>query len=154
MEILIVVAGILIDRLSKFWTLTQLKKVQQIPIIKNFFDLTYVENRGAAWGTFSGKTTILSLVTFIVLIAIVVYIIKYRPKSKLVRISLSLIISGAVGNLYDRVVYKYVVDFISFHYKDVYYYPVFNVADICVVLGTIILAIFIILKDDKKNEKI
>ncbi|URZ00876.1 signal peptidase II [Clostridium felsineum] len=154
MEILIVVAGILIDRLSKVWTLTQLKKVQQIPIIKNFFDLTYVENRGAAWGTFSGKTTILSLVTFIVLIAIVVYIIKYRPKSKLVRISLSLIISGAVGNLYDRVVYKYVVDFISFHYKDVYYYPVFNVADICVVLGTIILAIFIILKDDKKNEKI
>ncbi|URZ16074.1 signal peptidase II [Clostridium felsineum] len=154
MEILIVVAGILLDRLSKVWTLTQLKKVQQIPIIKNFFDLTYVENRGAAWGTFSGKTTILSLVTFIVLIAIVVYIIKYRPKSKLVRISLSLIISGAVGNLYDRVVYKYVVDFISFHYKDVYYYPVFNVADICVVLGTIILAIFIILKDDKKNEKI
>ncbi|AAK80073.1 signal peptidase II [Clostridium acetobutylicum] len=154
MEILVVAVGILVDRLTKIWALDKLKKVQDIPIIKNFFDLTYVENRGAAWGIFSGKTLVLSAVTLLVLSAIIVYMIKYRPKSKLARISLSLVISGALGNLYDRVFYKYVVDLFSLHYKDIYYYPVFNVADICVVVGTIMIAIFIVLKDDKKDGKV
>jgi signal peptidase II len=60
---------------------------------------------------------------------------------------LALIISGAVGNLIDRFVYRYVVDFIMLHYKDVYYFPTFNVADMLVVVGTFLLAICI-LKDE------
>ena len=69
-------------------------------------------------------------------IAMIVYLIKYKPSSKLLKLSLALVISGAIGNLIDRLYYKYVVDFISFHYKDVYYFPNFNVADILVVVGT------------------
>ena len=69
---------------------------------------------------------------------------KNRKKSKLLSVSLSLIISGALGNFYDRVVYKYVVDFICVHYKNTYYFPTFNVADVFVVCGTILLAIYIL----------
>lgn len=153
MEILIIVAGILVDRLTKFWAVTKLKKVQEIVVIKNFFDLNYVQNRGAAWGIFGGKTVILSIITALILIGIIGYVIKYRPKNMFLRSALSLIIAGAIGNLFDRIYYKYVVDLFSFHYKDIYYYPVFNVADICVVIGTIILAVYII-RDDKKHGKV
>ncbi|PJI09908.1 MULTISPECIES: signal peptidase II [Clostridium] len=153
MEILIIVAGILVDRLTKFWAVTKLKKVQEIVVIKNFFDLNYVQNRGAAWGIFGGKTVILSIITALILIGIIGYVIKYRPKNMFLRAALSLIIAGAIGNLFDRIYYKYVVDLFSVHYKDIYYYPVFNVADICVVIGTIILAVYII-RDDKKHGKV
>lgn len=153
MEILIIAAGILVDRLTKFWAVTKLKKIQDIVVIKNFFDLDYVQNRGAAWGIFGGKTVVLSIITALILIGIIGYIIKCKPKSIFLRTALSLVIAGAVGNLFDRVYYKYVVDLFSFHYKDIYYYPVFNVADICVVIGTFMLAIYII-RDDKKHEKI
>jgi signal peptidase II len=63
------------------------------------------------------------------------------------KISFGLIISGAIGNIYDRIVYEYVVDFILLHYKDVYYFPTFNIADMLVVFGTAILAIYILKED-------
>ncbi|EET84586.1 peptidase A8 signal peptidase II [Clostridium carboxidivorans P7] len=111
-------------------------------------DFFILENRGAAFGILQNKVVFLSIVTFIVMAGIVYYIIKYKPTSKLLRISLALIISGAIGNLIDRTYYKYVVDFLTLHYKDVYYFPTFNVADVLVVTGTFLLAIYLI-KEDK-----
>ncbi len=93
------------------------------------------------------KLILLALVTLLVIAGMIYYIIKYKPKSKFLRISFAMIISGALGNLYDRLFYKYVVDFILVHYKDVYYFPTFNIADRLVVVGTLILAISIV-KDE------
>lgn len=74
--------------------------------------------------------------------------VKHRLKSIVVRVSLSLIISGALGNLIDRLIYGYVVDFISVHFKNIYYFPIFNVADVFVVVGTMLL-LFYLLKEEK-----
>lgn len=144
MEIGIIILGIILDRVTKLWALNVLKPDNDIIVIKNYFQLAYLENRGAAFGIFQNKVVFLSLFTVILIIGLSVYLYKNRKKSKLLSVSLSLIISGALGNFYDRIAYKYVVDFICVHYKDAYYFPTFNVADIFVVCGTILLAIYIL----------
>ncbi|MBL4937936.1 signal peptidase II [Clostridium sp. YIM B02515] len=148
MEILIVILGLVIDRITKIWALKSLTNVDEIVVINNIFSFSYLENRGAAFGIFQNRVLPLAIVTSLVSIAMVYYLLKYKPKSKVLRMSLALIISGAIGNLIDRYVYKYVVDFIMFHYKDVYYFPTFNFADMLVVVGTALLAICI-LRDEK-----
>ncbi|MCI6277018.1 MAG: signal peptidase II [Clostridium sp.] len=144
MEIFIIILGIILDRITKLWALNVLKPDNDIIVIKNYFQLAYLENRGAAFGIFQNKVVFLSLFTVILIIGLIIYLYKNRGKSRILSISLSLIISGALGNFYDRIVYKYVVDFICVHYKDIYYFPTFNVADIFVVCGTILLAIYIL----------
>jgi len=144
MEFLIVFLGLLLDRLAKIWALNSLKDNNGVIVIKDFFKLEYLENRGAAFGILQNKLIILAIVTLLVISGMVYYIIKYKPKSKFLRISFALIISGALGNLYDRLIYKYVVDFILVHYKEIYYFPTFNIADSLVVIGTVILAISIV----------
>lgn len=147
MEILIIVIGLILDRVTKIWAVNTLSKISEIVIVKNLFALSYLENRGAAFGILQNKILFLAAVTIFVMIAMVYYIVKYKPSSKFLRISFALIISGAIGNLIDRVHYKYVVDFILIHYKDVYYFPTFNVADILVVVGTALLAIYLLKED-------
>jgi len=147
MEVLIVFLGLLLDRLAKVWALNSLKENNGVILIKDFFKLEYLENRGAAFGILQNKLILLALVTLLVISGMIYYIIKYKPKSKFLRIGFALIISGALGNLYDRIFYKYVVDFILLHYKEVYYFPTFNIADMLVVVGTVILAISIV-KDE------
>lgn len=147
MEVVIIFFGLLFDRLTKLWALNSLKDTDGIILIKDLFKLEYLENRGAAFGIMQNKVIFLALVTFLIITGMAYYIIKYKPKSKFLRISIAMIISGALGNLYDRLFYKYVVDFILVHYKDVYYFPTFNIADSLVVVGTLILAISIV-KDE------
>jgi signal peptidase II len=147
MEILIVFIGLVIDRITKMWALNRLTEGRDIVIIENLFGFSYLENRGAAFGIFQNKVLPLAIVTSAVILGMIYYLVKYKLASKLLRYSLALIISGAIGNLIDRFAYKYVVDFILWHYKDVYYFPTFNVADMLVVVGTFLLAICI-LKDE------
>lgn len=149
MEFLIIIIGLILDRITKLWAVNKLAVDGEIVVIKNFFSFSYLENRGAAFGIFQNKLFMLSAITIFILVILVVYLVRYKPTSKLLRIAMALIISGAIGNLIDRIHYKYVVDFILLHYKDIYYYPTFNVADICVVIGTGLLVISI-LKDDIK----
>lgn len=144
MEFLIFIFGVILDRVTKIWALNRLYSGKEIVVIKDFFSFAYLENRGAAFGILQNKIIFLVIITLVVVIGIVYFLIKYKPKSKVLRISLALIISGALGNLIDRVFYNFVVDFILLHYKDVYYYPTFNVADMLVVIGTILLAIYLI----------
>lgn len=148
MYIVIIILGIVTDRLTKLMSINKLKGKEAITIIKDFFSFEYVENEGAAFGILQGKQYILSAIAAIMIIGLIVYLFKYKPSSKLLKLSLSLVISGAIGNLIDRVYYNYVVDFISLHYKDIYYFPNFNVADMLVVVGTFLLTFYII-KDVK-----
>jgi signal peptidase II len=147
-EVLIIILGIVLDRITKIWAHNSLAKISEIVLIKGFLSFSYLENRGAAFGILQNKVLFLTLITFIIMLAIGYYLIKYKPNSKLLRISLALIISGAIGNLVDRVGYKYVVDFILVHYKNIYYFPTFNVADMLVVSGTLLLAIYLIKEDN------
>jgi signal peptidase II len=144
MELIIIFLGLLLDRLTKVWALGSLRGNNGIILIKDFFGLEYLENRGAAFGIMQNKLIMLAIATLLVISGMIYYIIVYKPKSKFLRMSFAMIISGALGNLYDRLFYKYVVDFILIHYKEVYYFPTFNVADMLVVVGTLILAISIV----------
>lgn len=143
LEGLIIILGLIIDRVTKLWAMGDNVKAG-IDVIEGFFTFEYLENRGAAFGIFQNKLFFLTIFTIIIVTGIIIFIIKKKPKHLVLRTSLALIISGALGNLYDRVVYKFVVDFIQVHYKDIYYFPTFNVADMLVVVGTFLLAICII----------
>lgn len=145
MELLVILLGLILDRVSKIWAINALSNEKII--IKDFFSFSYLENRGAAFGILQNKLVFLTIITLIVLGGILYYMLIKKPSSLWIRLSLSLIVSGAVGNMIDRVYYKYVVDFILLHYKDKYYFPTFNVADIMVVIGTIILATCVIFED-------
>jgi len=147
LEGLIIIIGLILDRITKIWALNSLKESSGITIIKDIFAFEYLENRGAAFGILQNRVWLLVLVTFFIVGGMVFYLLKYKPKSKLLRITLAMIIAGALGNFIDRVYYKYVVDFILLHFKDVYYFPTFNVADILVSVGTALLVICI-LKDE------
>lgn len=153
MIILIIVLGLFLDRVSKLWALKALFPDKEIVIIKNFFSLEYLENRGAAFGILQNKQFLLAIITIVVAAVMIYYLLKYKPKSVLLKISLAMIISGAFGNLFDRVVYNYVVDFILWHYKDIYYFPTFNVADMMVVCGTVLLALYLIITPEDKLLK-
>lgn len=151
MVLLIIFLGLIADRVTKLWALKALKDGSDVVIIKNIFSFSYLENRGAAFGILQNKVVFLAILTIAMTIAMIFYIYKFKPQSRLLKASLALIIAGAIGNLYDRIFYKYVVDFILLHYKDVYYFPTFNVADMLVVFGTIILA-FCIIKEDYNGK--
>jgi len=148
MYIFIIILGIVADRATKLLSISKLKGNESVTVIKDFFSFEYVENKGAAFGILQGRQYILSIMSAIMILAIIYYLIKYKPSSKLLKTSLALVISGAIGNLIDRLYYNYVVDFISLHYKDIYYFPNFNVADMLVVVGTVLLSFYII-KDVK-----
>lgn len=148
MEILVIILGLILDRITKIWALNVLTKTSEITIIKNFFSFSYLENRGAAFGIFQNRLLFLTSITLIIMCGVLFYILRYKPTSKILRLSLALIVSGALGNLIDRVWYKYVVDFILLHYKDIYYFPTFNVADMFVVFGTGLLILYIMKEDN------
>ncbi|WP_010167502.1 signal peptidase II [Candidatus Epulonipiscium viviparus] len=137
---------IVADQLVKRWAVNTLQGAADIPIIQDVFHFAYVENRGAAFGMFQDRQWFFIIITIIVLGGILFYWPRI-PHTKLgtfYKISLTLIISGAIGNLIDRVFLGYVVDMFYFILID---FPVFNIADVCVVTGTIFLAGGLMLED-------
>lgn len=125
---------------------------ESVPLISGVFQLTYVRNRGAAWGSFYGKRIFLLILTCIILAAIIYLYIKLVTcdKFKGLRILILFLISGALGNIIDRLRLGYVIDMFDFCLIN---FPVFNVADIYVTCSIILLFLLIIFKyDDKELE--
>jgi len=147
--ILIILSLIGIDQFSKYLALKYLKGVSSIPIINDVFHLTYVENRGAAFGLFQNNQIIFVVVAMIACIVGLYYIYK-KDLNLLAKSSIILLISGAIGNMIDRVRLGFVVDY--FDFRIIWEY-VFNVADIFVVVGTILLCIYILFFEDKEQVK-
>ncbi|WAW14245.1 signal peptidase II [Peptostreptococcus equinus] len=138
-EILIIIL-LIIDQASKITVKNTLENTQGMSIIDGVFHLTYVENSGAAFGMLQNMQYVFIIIALIVLIA-GIYFIHKEESTKLAKISIAMIISGAIGNLVDRLRLGYVIDF--FDFKIIWSY-VFNFADILVVLGTILLCICLI----------
>lgn len=141
-----------IDQWLKQLVSTHLAPIQTYPIWDGVFQLTYVENPGAAFGMLSGKTFILVWMTGLIILALIVGIVLRKIKSNFLIWSLALIIGGGIGNLIDRILLGYVVDYLHFTLID---FPVFNFADCCVVIGTILLMIYFIFLDrpaEKQHE--
>jgi len=136
---------ILLDRLSKNWIIHRIRPGYSIPVIPGFFHLSHVLNTGAAFSLLENlppNAVRLSLIAFSVLAAIIVFTLLWRTGRTLsiTSISLALILGGALGNLYDRVRFHHVVDFLAvkiYHYN----WPDFNVADSCIVIGACLLLV-------------
>lgn len=129
--------GIIVDQITKLLSNFYLKDLVLIP---NLFNLTYVENTGAAWGILDNNRIILICVSVITLLFINKYIKSEITFSKLSVISYGLLIGGIFGNLFDRIFRGYVIDFLNFNIFG-YNFPVFNIADILIVVGVILMSI-------------
>jgi len=135
---------------TNFGKLIENRGGESFEIIKDVFNFTYIGNKGAAWGIFGGKQTFLIVVTAVLLAVIAIVAYKYRGKSKTLNTGLSFVTGGALGNLFDRIFYGKVVDFIDFEIID---FPIFNVADIFVCIGAGLVLIYFIFLEKEENGK-
>lgn len=140
---------LLIDQASKIIVTKMLASTTSLTIIPGLFYLTYTHNKGAAWSILEGKRIFLILVALIVIGSIIYYIKKNKITQKSEILSFSLIIGGSLGNLVDRLLRGYVIDFLDFKIFD-YNFPIFNLADTFIVLGVFLLFIISFRKDDSK----
>ena len=139
-----------IDQWSKYLAIKHLKNQNPVSLIKDVFELYYLENNGAAWGILADKQVFLIGVTVIVLF-IIIYIYNKIPscsKYLLLRACFIMIVSGAAGNMIDRIKYHYVIDYFYFKLID---FPVFNAADIYVTVGAFLLIIALIFVYDESE---
>lgn len=147
---IIIILSVITDRITKILAVKNLQD-KSIEIINGVFRLSYVENTGAAFGIGGKSTALLTVFSVLILIGVIFALVKYKPTEKTAKISASLVIGGALGNIIDRVVQGYVVDFLDFYLIN---YPVFNFADCCIVVGAILFCIYVLfIYDDKKVEK-
>ena len=130
-----VAALLILDRLTKLWAVYYLKPRIEIPLLP-FFSLAYVENTGVAFGLFYGRNSPMIFVSAILIAGLLWWRRGIPKEERLTRAAVLLILSGAIGNLYDRLAYGYVVDFLFIHH-----WPVFNAADSCICVGACLLAL-------------
>lgn len=147
--IFIFIAAILfLDQFTKSLITQTLSLHQSVPLIRGFLHLTLVRNRGAAFGIFKNQIPLFILASLIALFLIALQLKKEKPKPfSVYTISLSLIAAGALGNLVDRLIFGYVIDFIDFRI-----WPVFNIADSAITIGAVLLG-YSILKPEKSKAK-
>lgn len=154
MIIIIIISIILlcIDQISKLLVVNLLTKTNSITIIKNFFYLTYINNDGAAFSILVGKRIFLILIAVLVIVMLIRYIKKNNIQNKLELVSLALIIGGSLGNLMDRLVRGYVIDFLDFKLFN-YNFPIFNLADTFIVIGVFLLLLKEIRKENNLDSR-
>lgn len=146
-----------LDQLTKMYITMNFRLHESFPVIKDIFHITYVRNTGAAFGIFRDANITFRTIFFLSLppiaMLVIFFLLKASPdKDKIQNLALSMVFAGALGNYIDRLRFQYVIDFLDFHYKQVWSYPAFNVADMSIVCGVILLFIFMI-KDEMNKSK-
>jgi len=146
--------ALILDQISKQLVIEQMVLHQSIEVMP-FFNLYYVHNYGAAFSFLSDQSGwqrwFFSITTSAISLGILFWMSRLKASQKLLIIALSLVLGGALGNLYDRLVYGYVIDFIDW-YVGSYHWPAFNVADASIFLGAVLLIIDTIVNPEEKSE--
>ena len=146
---LLIVLLVVIDQVVKFLVRANIPLGQYVPFIPHVMDLTYWRNTGAAFSLFSRHTWILTIVSLVVAVVIAGALVKKVVTHPFGVTALSVVLAGAVGNLIDRMFFGYVTDMFATTFMD---FAVFNVADICVVTGGILMVIYVLFFYDKQKE--
>jgi len=149
------VVGLLLDQAAKLYIDRTMRLFDSITVVANFFNITYVRNRGAAFSFLSEASWRLPFfigITLVASIAILVAFHKLRDEQKLAQVSLAMIFSGAIGNLIDRVRLGEVIDFLDVHWYR-HHWPAFNVADSLICVGVFLLAVDMLLEDRRLKGK-
>lgn len=149
------------DQMTKWLVKTNMELGETIPVMGDFFILTSHRNRGAAFGILQGQQLFFLMITVVFLIGLCWYLYKtYKSGQKWVPFALSLIFGGAVGNFIDRAIYGEVVDFVQWTFDFthigidyVYVYPIFNVADSGIVVGTAMILIHTLLEWRRESKR-
>ena len=149
----IVIGGFALDRISKVLVANNLKLgvLSQIEIIPNFLYFSYVENTGGAWSILSNATWLLAIFSLVAVVGISYYLFK-KDINIHYFVCGAMIVSGGLGNLFDRIVYSAVVDFIE-TYPLGYSFPIFNIADIFVVIGSFYMIIYMFIEEHKEKKR-
>ena len=148
----IILLGILIDQITKYLTVRFIPLYSENVVIKKLFALTYITNKGAAWGMFADSRWIFMTISTIAILGMALYLYLGFSMNRLYEISFAIIISGGIGNMIDRLALGYVVDMIQVLFID---FPVFNVADslVCIGAGLLILALILDIVKESKSKK-
>ncbi|MGL5122995.1 MAG: signal peptidase II [Fusobacteriaceae bacterium] len=137
--ILLILILLISDQVSKYIVVEKFMYGETFPIIGKFFHLTYVKNMGIAFGLFQDKTRIISIITVLAVIGIAIYMYKELKNAPIYeKLAYSFILSGALGNMIDRITREFVVDMIDF--RGIWHY-VFNLADVWINIGVFLLIV-------------
>jgi len=150
--ILIIVLTVVFDQLTKWCATVALKPIPTFTVIENVLHFTYVENRGAAFGMLADNRWVFMILSTVGIGALIAWMFVSKPKSAWIRVGLSFIIGGGIGNMIDRVRLGYVVDMIDCRFINFY---VFNVADsfVCVGCAMVALALLVEIIREEKTKK-
>jgi len=129
---------VLFDQITKFLIKTNFQLNESFSLIKNIFHFTYIQNTGAGFGILKSQTLILIFISLIVIGVILYNLNKIKEKEVLLQVLVGFVLAGTIGNLIDRIVYGFVIDFFDFRI-----WPVFNIADSFVTIGVIGLIIYL-----------
>ncbi len=149
--ICLVLVGVIfwLDRLTKHFAILYLKPVGHAPLLSPIFHLEWVTNKGAAWGNFAGQWWLLVGFTALMLGVITFAVLRNWVKDPVLMVMLSFFVAGGLGNLADRMVWGYVVDFLAFSFFE---FPVFNVADMAISVTAFAAVLYILFFEEKHRK--
>jgi len=150
---------IIFDQITKIYFDNNFTLYERFSVIGNFFDFTLAYNTGAAFSFLADhdgwQRWLFAFISSAVSLGLIIWLFKLKAQQKLLALSLALILGGAIGNLIDRLIYGYVIDFILLHLQNKWFYPAFNIADsaICVGAGLLLLDSFLHPQSNKSTTK-
>lgn len=152
LSIILIILAVVLDQVSKYLSVQFLEPIGTFPIIENVLHLSYVENRGAAFGILSEHRWVFMVISIIGIGALAAWLAAAKPKSKWIRVGVSFVIGGGIGNMIDRIILGYVVDMIDCRFINFY---VFNVADsfVCIGCAMVFIALIAEMIDEHKQKK-
>lgn len=148
--IAIIVGVIGLDQLTKWLTVVNLEEWESFPLWSNVFHFTYVKNTGMAFGMMKDHRWVFIVFSTVAIVGLLVYLFRFRPESRWMQVSMALIIGGGIGNMIDRLILGYVIDFLDFTLIN---FAVFNVADSFVCIGAGMMILYLV-KDLIKEIKL
>ncbi|MEG1351051.1 MAG: signal peptidase II [Bacilli bacterium] len=143
---------LILDQIIKYYILSSTLIIKAVTIIPDFFSLRFVKNYGAAWGIFQDKTFFLTIISGLTLILINKYLLNEKRFNKISIISYGLLIGGILGNFFDRIVHGFVIDYLDFTIFK-YDFPVFNLADMAIVIGIILMFVEVVRIEINENNR-
>ena len=152
---LLALALLIFDQITKWLAETNLTFNEPVPVIEPFLNWTLAYNYGAAFSFLADaggwQKWFFSGLALVMAIFLTVYLTRAPRQAKLLSIGLALVLGGAVGNLIDRLLHGHVIDFIHVHYADVWHYPIFNIADMGICIGVVLIIIDMIFLEGKRS---
>ena len=137
--------GVFLDQISKYLIVLYMELYQSVEVIPGVFNLTYIQNEGAAFGSMSNSPWVFMVLSTVMIVGILVYMLWKKPQSRLLMSALTMIVAGGIGNMIDRIRLGYVIDFLDFCAFPKLWKWTFNVADSFVVIGAGMIILWMIL---------